>query len=88
MLHYESNAVRVLTRSEEDTLITFDPNGGIREVATPSYRGVLTDDLTHKLGMAARHIKSIFGGKEQDIEWTIMGGKVYIVQSRPYLRES
>jgi len=87
LLHYETNAVQVLTRSAEDTLLTFDPNGGIKEVAVTEGRNVLSDDITHQLARAARQIKKVFGGKEQDIEWAVMGGKVYIVQSRPYLRE-
>jgi phosphoenolpyruvate synthase/pyruvate phosphate dikinase len=33
-------------------------------------------------------IKRIFGGKvEQDIEWGIMGGKIYVLQSRPYIEK-
>ena len=31
-------------------------------------------------------IRGIFGGKnEQDIEWGIMNGKLYIVQARPFI---
>jgi hypothetical protein len=86
LLHYESSAVQVLTRSTIDSLLTFDPKGGLREVAVPSGRTVLTDALVHGLAKSARRIQTLFGGKEQDIEWTIMGGKIYVVQSRPYLR--
>jgi phosphoenolpyruvate synthase/pyruvate phosphate dikinase len=33
-------------------------------------------------------IKRIFGGKrEQDIEWGIMNGKLYVLQSRPYIEK-
>jgi hypothetical protein len=27
----------------------------------------------------------MFGGTEQDIEWGIMKGRIYIVQARPYV---
>jgi hypothetical protein len=48
---------------------------------------VLTDEWVHNLAYAARSIQGLFGHKEQDIDWTIMNGKIYIVQSRPYIRE-
>ncbi|HWD39417.1 MAG TPA: PEP/pyruvate-binding domain-containing protein [Fimbriimonas sp.] len=86
LMHYESGAVQVLTRSTIDSLLTFDEHGGVKEVAVPVGRSVLTDSLVHGLATAARRIQSVFGGKPQDIEWVIMGGKISIVQSRPYLR--
>jgi hypothetical protein len=87
LMHYESGGVQVLTRSTIDSLLTFDANGGLREISMPEGRSVLTDALVHDLALAARRIRTLFHGKEQDIEWTIMGGKIYVVQSRPYLRE-
>lgn len=87
LMHYETGAVQVLTRSTIDSLLTFDKQGGLKEAAAPEGRFVLTDVLVHNLAYAALRIQTAFGGKEQDIEWTIMGGKIYIVQSRPYIRE-
>jgi len=87
LMHYETGAVQVLTRSTIDSLLTFDAKGGLREVAVPQGRAVLTDEWVHNLAYAARRIQGLFGKREQDIEWTIMKGKIYIVQSRPYLRE-
>lgn len=79
-----TNAIQVLTRSAEDSLLTFDEHGGIREQAITGERAVLTDEMVRRLAGAAFAIKGTFGGVEQDIEWAVMGGKVYIVQSRPY----
>ena len=87
LMHYESASVQVLTRSTIDSLLTFDKQGGVRQVAVEQGRAILTDDLVHALGYAARRIYSLFGRKEQDIEWVIANGKVYIVQSRPYIRD-
>jgi hypothetical protein len=81
-----ANQVKVLTRSEEDSLLTFDETGGVKEVPISGERAVLTDDVVKKLARAASQIKSVFGGKEQDIEWVYMRGQVYIVQSRPYVQ--
>ena len=40
--------------------------------------------MVRRLATAANALKGKFLGVEQDIEWAFMGGKVYIVQSRPY----
>lgn len=83
----ETNAVRVLTRSAEDSLLTFDAHGGVREVAITDKRAVLTDDLMHQLAHTAARIRRLFGNRPQDIEWAIQNGQVFILQSRPYLSE-
>jgi hypothetical protein len=81
----ESNAVQILTRSAEDSLLTFDENGGVKEVPITGDRAVLTDDMVRRLVKAAQSIKRVFGGKDQDIEWIYMRGQVYIVQARPFI---
>jgi phosphoenolpyruvate synthase/pyruvate phosphate dikinase len=80
-----TNAVSVLTRSEEDSLLTFDEQGGVREIPITGERAVLTDEVVRRLVRAATDIKRVFGGREQDIEWGYMRGQIYILQSRPYL---
>lgn len=80
-----ANAVQVLTRSEEDSLLTFDEHGGIKEIPISGERFVLTDDVIRRLAAAAARIKHVFHGKDQDIEWAFMKGQVYIVQARPFI---
>jgi hypothetical protein len=81
-----SNAVQVLTRSDEDSLLTFDERGGVKEVAITGERVVLTDEVIRRLVTAAAAIKRVFGGaRDQDIEWAYMKGQIYIVQSRPFI---
>jgi rifampicin phosphotransferase len=80
-----TNAVRVLTRSAEDSLLTFDERGGVKEVPITGERVVLTDDVIRRLVRAATAIKRVFGSRDQDIEWAYMKGQIYIVQSRPYI---
>jgi rifampicin phosphotransferase len=80
-----ANAVQVLTRSEEDSLLTFDAHGGIKEIPISGERVVLTDDVIRRLAAAAANIKHLFGGKDQDIEWAYMKGQIYIVQARPFI---
>ena len=76
---------QVLSRSAEDSLLTFDEKGGIKEIPIIGERTVLSDDVIRKLVRAADEIKRIFNGRDQDIEWAYMKGQLYIVQSRPYL---
>src|ERR1041385_1826822 len=80
-----TNAIKVLTRSAEDSLLTFDENGGVKEVPIEGDRVVLTDDVIRRLVRAAREIKRVFGSRDQDIEWAYMKGQIYIVQSRPFI---
>lgn len=80
-----ANSVQVLTRSEEDSLLTFDANGGIKEIPISGERAVLTDEVVRRLAAAAANIKRLFHGKDQDIEWAYMKGQIYIVQSRPFI---
>lgn len=83
--HPASRAVHVLTRSDEDTMLVFNENGGVKEVTIERQRRVLTDHLVKQLAFAALQIKQIFGGRDQDIEWVYSRGLLYIVQSRPYI---
>jgi len=80
-----ANAVQVLTRSDEDSLLTFDDKGGVKEIPITGERVVLTDDVIRRLVSAATAIKRVFGSRDQDIEWAYMKGQIYIVQSRPFI---
>jgi hypothetical protein len=80
-----TNAIQVLTRSAEDSLLTFDDNGGVKEVPIEGNRVVLTDEVIRRLVRAATDIKRVFGSRDQDIEWAYMKGQIYIVQSRPFI---
>ncbi len=81
-------SVQVLTRSAEDSLLTFDEKGGVREIPITDARAVLTDEVIRRLVRAADQIKKVFGGRDQDIEWAYMKGQIFIVQSRPYISGS
>ncbi len=80
-----TNAVRVLTRSGEDSLLQFDDKGGVKETPISGPRVVLTDAVVLRLARVATQIKRVFGGRDQDIEWAVQNGQIYIVQSRPYI---
>ena len=81
----QGGSVQVLTRSAEDSLLTFDEKGGVREIPITGERAVLTDEVIRRLVRAADQIKRVFQGRDQDIEWAYMKGQIYIIQSRPYI---
>ncbi|HEX3282392.1 MAG TPA: PEP/pyruvate-binding domain-containing protein [Pyrinomonadaceae bacterium] len=78
-------AVQVLTRSDEDSLLTFDEKGGVKEIPISGERIVLTDAVVRRLVSAATAIKKVFANRDQDIEWAYMKGQIFIVQARPYI---
>jgi phosphoenolpyruvate synthase/pyruvate phosphate dikinase len=84
-----NNVISVMTLSQQQNALKFAPEGDLTETtddcAGPNRR-VLNDAQVRRLGRIAMDIKRLFGGKkEQDIEWGIMNGRIYIVQSRPYI---
>ncbi|MFN2411696.1 MAG: PEP/pyruvate-binding domain-containing protein [Pyrinomonadaceae bacterium] len=85
----KSNAVVVMTLSQQENSLEFDENGDLRETAdkcADAQKRVLSDLQARALARAASRIHRVFGGeKEQDIEWGIMNGRIYIVQTRPYI---
>ncbi len=83
-----TNAVQVLTRSAEDSLLTFDESGGVKEVPISGERAVLTDEVIRRLVKAGTEIKRVFRARDQDIEWAYMKGQIFIVQARPFIAGS
>jgi hypothetical protein len=84
----KSNSIQVLTRSDQETMFVPAVDGGLKEVPFNNRRRVLSDAVIRELVTAANYIKRVFGGKkEQDIEWGIMRGRLYIVQARPYVEK-
>ena len=87
----KSNSVIVMTLSQQENALKFDENGDLKEThdkcANVNGR-VLTDRQSRDLAKTALTIRRVFGGKkEQDIEWGIMNGRLYIVQARPYIEK-
>ncbi len=88
LINPKSNSVIVMTLSQQESSLKFDDNGDL--VETPDkcsnrQNRILTDLQARALSRAALSIKRAFGNKrEQDIEWGILNGIVYVVQARPY----
>lgn len=85
----KSNAIQILTLSQQDSILKFGENGDLIEGSEEVQpRRVLTDRNVRELVRTAGQIKRIFGGKkEQDIEWGMLNGRLYILQARPYFEK-
>lgn len=84
----KSNAAQVLTLSQQNTVLKFGANGDLVETKETDKTRVLSERYVRQLVKAANNIKRVFGGKkDQDIEWGIMNGRIYIVQARPYFEK-
>ena len=82
----DPESVQVLTRSNDDAMLVFDTNGGVREAPSEPGSAVLTDAFARRLARVGSQIATYFGGRAQDIEWLTIGDTLFVVQSRPYLR--
>jgi hypothetical protein len=88
----KSDSVILMTISQQQNSLVFDDEGGLVEktdqCADPQSKRILTDLQTRALAKIALNIRRVFGGKkEQDIEWGIMNGRIYVVQARPYIEK-
>lgn len=85
----KSNSVIVMTLSQATNALAFDPGGDLRETSDKCVdrsKRVLTDAQARALAKAAIAIRTAFGGKaEQDIEWGMIGSRLYVVQARPFI---
>lgn len=87
----KSNSVIVMTLTQQENAFTFDDAGGLKETRDKcaNRQGrVLSDVQARNLAKTALSIKRIFGGKkEQDIEYGLYKGQLYVVQARPYIEK-
>jgi len=82
--------VVVVTLTKKKNALAFDEAGDLRvtndKCANPEGR-VLNDGQARSLASTAKKIEGVFGRGAQDIEWGILGGRIYIVQARPYISQ-
>jgi hypothetical protein len=77
---------RVMSRSEDATMLVFDAQGGIKEVPTGAEEPVLSEVRARELALVAAKLVKVFPRSGPlDIEWVLEGNKVWIVQARPFI---
>jgi pyruvate, water dikinase len=89
---YDTNndGTRVISRSDETTMLVASANGGMIEMPVPKNEAILTEKRAKLLGMAAKRVTKIFKDTDVlDIEWVleIKDGQdlIWLVQARPYV---
>jgi hypothetical protein len=86
----KSNSVVVMTLSDQKNALAFDEAGDLRvttDKCANSQGRVLNDVQARALAGTAKKIEGVFGRGAQDIEWGILGGRIYVVQARPYISQ-
>jgi len=86
-----NHGTRVISRSDETTMLVFDKNGGIKEVSTPQSVAIITEKRAKMLGEQALKVQALFSDYGTvDIEWVLdkdLFGRdrFWLVQARPYV---
>lgn len=81
-------SIIVRTLSDQINSLRFAAGGDLKPVKDrcADARGrVVTDSQVKNLARAATKIEEVFGNGPQDIEWGILFGRIYVVQSRPFI---
>ena len=85
-----NDGTRVISRSDETTMLIADKKGGMQEKPVPKGEAILTEKRAKQLAAAAMRVSKIFKNSNVlDIEWVLenRNGKdvFWIVQARPYV---
>jgi pyruvate, water dikinase len=86
----QNDGTRVISRSDETTMLVVNEKGGMTEKPVPKGEAILTEKRAKLLGVAAKRLTKIFKNTEVlDIEWVLetKGEKdiIWLVQARPYV---
>ena len=86
-----NDGTRIISRSDEETMLVFDAKGGTREVKIPKAEAIITEVRAKKLGVLAQKVETLFPHYTVlDIEWVLQKDNAgfenfYLVQARPYV---
>jgi len=85
-----NSVVRIKTLSQISNTLRFSDDGGLKEAggtcADPRSGRILSDAEAVRLARISGAAKRLFGGeKDQDLEWGMIGSRIFILQSRPLI---
>jgi len=81
-----NHGTKIISRSDDPTMLVFDADGGVREVPNPNRGVILTEARARALSETVMRFVPLFSSKYPlDVEWVLEGEKVWIVQARPYV---
>jgi phosphoenolpyruvate synthase/pyruvate phosphate dikinase len=82
----KNNGTKIISRSDDPTMLVFDKSGGIVEVPNPNRDVILDEERSRRLAHAVRSFVRLIPSKRPlDIEWALTGEKVWILQARPFI---
>ena len=81
-----NDGTKIISRSDDPVMLVFDDKGGIKEVPTPDGGVILTEARAKTLVTAVQQFMPLWPSTDLDVEWVLEGEKMWIVQSRPYVR--
>ncbi|HTJ44053.1 MAG TPA: PEP/pyruvate-binding domain-containing protein [Kofleriaceae bacterium] len=82
----DNDGTKIISRSDDATMLVFDDHGGIKEVPAPEGQVILTEERAKRLVQQVQKFMPLFQAHlPLDCEWVLEGEKMWIVQSRPYV---
>jgi hypothetical protein len=82
----DNDGTKIISRSDDATMLVFDEAGGIKEVPAPEGQVILTEERAKRLvGQVQKFMPLFQNHLPLDCEWVLEGEKMWIVQSRPYV---
>ena len=76
---------RIVSRSDDPTMLVFDEAGGVKEVPNPDPSVILTESRAKALARAVVRFQPLFPGVPLDVECVLEGERIWIVQARPFV---
>ncbi len=89
-----NQGTRVISRSDESTMLVFDKAGGIKEINVPKTEAIINESRAKQLGDLAKQVQALFPDYPTlDIEWVLEKNALgrdqfWLVQARPYLSKN
>ncbi len=81
-----NDGTKIISRTDDPTMLVFEPGGGIREVPVAGTDVILTEERAKRLVTAVRQFIPLFApGTPLDVEWVLEGETMWIVQARPFV---
>ena len=82
----DNDGTKIISRSDDPTMLIFDDAGGIKEVPAPEGQVILTEERAKRLVEQVEKFMPLFRTHlPLDCEWVLEGEKMWIVQSRPFV---
>jgi hypothetical protein len=81
-----NDGTKIISRSDDPTMLVFDKTGGIKEIPAPNGGIILTEARAKKLvAMVQAFMPLLDTAVPLDVEWVLEGDDFWIVQQRPFV---